>query len=488
MQRIWNSVPNENKKRGKEMRAPAPVFAYDTVFLSDFHLGSGKTASRHLYEFLSYLDFDHLKHIYLVGDIVGGWEQSHQKQRPFPEMERRVLDVLNYAASRGIFIHLMPGNHDERLRGIRTARGREIDVLSMLNRAARSKTRRFRMKTFSENMIFVHDADIAIGGRRYKVLHGDLHDPEIYRKWWFRPVVFATSNAYDALVSFDVWVNRHAMKYLGRDIALAKKLKTWFKERIERAVSRESILQELEHEGYEGAFVGHTHMPGIQRFKRHGKSYTVINDGDWQEGGSAAVLRDRDSVPEIVDYRMERPKLMSGSLPDETGYHPPHFAAFREQTDRQIRLIRRMWPVKRKSRKTQLQRYARASQKLREHLGELEKIDAALDMLKSRAGVKADNIRESLLDIARKKKRFTLQAQRLQGIFERCVKQGGLDEADRLFLQSVAQDLKKRGTEKLKKHFERQCYAARNLDFRLPQNPLESGAPGRRRQISPQAA
>ena len=94
------------------------VFDYQTVFVSDFHLGSNKTASPYLYEFLSHIDYTKLKELYLVGDVVGGWEHQNNTQQPLPEMERRILDIINYAADRGVKVHFIPGNHDEKLRPV----------------------------------------------------------------------------------------------------------------------------------------------------------------------------------------------------------------------------------------------------------------------------------------------------------------------------------------------------------------------------------
>ena len=69
------------------------IFRYHSLFISDIHLGSGTTAAPYLYEFLSHLDYTALQKLYLVGDIIDGWEHQGGRQKSFPEMERRILDV-----------------------------------------------------------------------------------------------------------------------------------------------------------------------------------------------------------------------------------------------------------------------------------------------------------------------------------------------------------------------------------------------------------
>lgn len=454
------------------MRTPTPVFSCKTAFLSDFHLGSGKTAVSYLYEFLSHLDFDTLEDVHLVGDIVGGWEQVSRKQRAFPEMERRVLDILNYAAARGINIHVYPGNHDEKLRGIKTSRGKRVDVIDLLNRGAhRARNPRRRVPyTFAPGVNFAYEGEINLNGKRLKIAHGDLNDPDVYQKWWFKPVVETTSWAYDRLIDFDAWASRNCYRYLGVEIAFAKKLKSWFKSHIERAVSRESVLQDLEHDGFDGVIVGHTHMPGIQTFERHGKTYTIYNDGDWQEGGSAAMIRGQGGDIEILDYRGERDKLFTTPLPNEQSVHPARFAEYRTQTDRQIRLIRRMWPVKESSRKKQLRYYAHAARKLREHRQDIVALEHALDALGTYSAAKFEAACAPIISVGLRKKRFSLQAQRIQGIFKRSV-DGSLNETDRKYLVQAASELRERGLAKLKEHFREQCRAARNLDYSEPSPP-----------------
>ncbi len=458
------------------MRAPSPVFSYETLFLSDLHLGSGKTASPYLYEFITHLNPHTLKEIYLVGDIIGGWEQSHQKQRPFDEMERRIFDVLNHLASTGVKLHYIPGNHDERLRGVHH-KGRTVDVMGMLNRAAARNPRKGRIKTFSENIEFKHHDTRVFGDKTYRITHSDLHDPETYTKWWFKPIVYGVSHAYDTLIAFDAWLNKFAHKHFKKDFPIAKTLKHWFKEKIESVVSGEALVQELEHDSCDGAFIGHTHMPGVHRINRNGREYTIVNDGDWQEGGSAAFIAPGDTIPQIIEYRMERHNFFAVPLPDEKSPHAPIYAAHRERTNRQIRLIRRMWPARRKSRLAQLDRYRRAGAKMREHLHDIQLLDTALEHLNGRMLDKVDSVKAAITDTARHKHRFDQRKGEIKDIFARSAKNGVFKESDRQALLAFAKELRAHACTKMNKHFNDRCKAAQNLNYvTMPAHPLPAAS------------
>ena len=176
------------------MQGSFPIFKYKSVFISDVHLGSGKTAAPYLYEFLKHLDYDYLDEIWLVGDIIGGWERQAAKQRPDPEMERRILDCINYAASKGKKVYVIDGNHDEKIRP-------HIDRLN----------KRKRFGVFGPTVSFMSKGQYVTEGQNPKkidVVHGHEHDPELFVKPWFVPVVFAVSTAYDQLVAANYFYSK----------------------------------------------------------------------------------------------------------------------------------------------------------------------------------------------------------------------------------------------------------------------------------------
>ena len=84
---------------------------YKSIFISDVHLGTRGCQAEALIEFLKKNDCDRL---YLVGDIIDGWQLKHRHYWPqsHSDVVRRVLT----AAKRGTKVYYVLGNHDEFLK------------------------------------------------------------------------------------------------------------------------------------------------------------------------------------------------------------------------------------------------------------------------------------------------------------------------------------------------------------------------------------
>src|SRR5450755_2895075 len=83
---------------------PAP---YRTVFISDVHLGAKTCQAERLLAFLRDLEADA---IYLVGDIVDGWQLKAGWYWPQPHND--VVQKLLRKARKGTRLVYVPGNHD----------------------------------------------------------------------------------------------------------------------------------------------------------------------------------------------------------------------------------------------------------------------------------------------------------------------------------------------------------------------------------------
>src|ERR1700750_219839 len=79
--------------------------------LSDIHLGTKGCQADVLIDFLRHYDSDN---IYLVGDIVDGWQLRTGWY--WPQMHNDVVQKILRKARKGARVVYIPGNHDEFLR------------------------------------------------------------------------------------------------------------------------------------------------------------------------------------------------------------------------------------------------------------------------------------------------------------------------------------------------------------------------------------
>ena len=450
------------------------VFSFETIFISDIHLGSRKTASPYLYEFLTHLDLDRLKEIYIVGDFIGGWEMMSMKQQKFPEIERRILDVLNYASTQGIKINIIPGNHDEKLRPL---------LPQLQNR--RDKT------TFNDNYHFAHEmfytaeidktetnaphtetgpqidtdhtsetgadkntAQDTKQNIKLKIVHGDEYEPSLFMKPWFRPVTYAVSEAYDMMVKVNYHASNFLYKHFGIHISLAKRLKNGFKSAIDYFFSHDSLAAGLDGTEYDGVIMGHTHMAGIKTFVNDKSNETswLINDGDWVESATFAAVREGNGLPEIFDYKKEREKCGFGELTDEEDHHPAHFMAMRPITNRQVRHIQRLWPARNKDK--HLQRLQHARTKITQHNNDKHGLSAIMTELHNTASLSAQ-ARKTLTEIFERTKEHSYKTQKegLKRIFNQYAADETIDnDNDLLFVKTVVREFGQRCERKIRKH------------------------------------
>src|SRR6267154_1429372 len=82
-----------------------------TLFLSDIHLGTRGCQAEKLLDFLRHYEAET---IYLVGDIVDGWQLRSAWY--WPQLHNDVVQKLLRQARKGVRVFYIPGNHDEFLR------------------------------------------------------------------------------------------------------------------------------------------------------------------------------------------------------------------------------------------------------------------------------------------------------------------------------------------------------------------------------------
>jgi UDP-2,3-diacylglucosamine pyrophosphatase LpxH len=231
----------------------AEVRHYRAIWISDIHLGTSGCKADFLLDFLRVNESDQL---YLVGDIVDGWQLKRGWY--WKQSHNDVVQKILRKARKGTKVTYIVGNHDEALREFLGLRFGEILI---------------------ENEA-VHELR---DGRRLWVTHGDLFDGVIqYAKW----LAYLGDTAYTLALK----ANDH-FNYLRHKMGMSYwSLSQYLKHRVKNAVSfitafEEALTTEARRRGYDGVVCGHIHRPEIREID--GTLY--CNDGDWVESLSALV-------------------------------------------------------------------------------------------------------------------------------------------------------------------------------------------------------
>ena len=87
------------------------ICQYRSIWISDIHLGTPGASATELLNFLKHTRSDYL---FLVGDIVDGWQLK--KRWYWPQTHNDVVQKLLRKARHGTNVIFIPGNHDEAAR------------------------------------------------------------------------------------------------------------------------------------------------------------------------------------------------------------------------------------------------------------------------------------------------------------------------------------------------------------------------------------
>ena len=235
------------------------------LFLSDLHLGTRGCQADKLLDFLRDYDADL---IYLIGDIVDGWQLKSGWY--WPQSHNDVVQKLLRKARKGARIVYVPGNHDEFLRDFYGTHFGGIEVVeNIIHRAA--------------------------DGRRYLVIHGDLFDVVIRHARW---LALLGDKAYDLAIVLNTYFNA-VRRVLGLPYW---SLSQWLKFKVKNAVNyigafESTLAMEAERHQAAGVICGHIHHAAQRDF--NGVRY--INCGDWVES-CTAVVEHFDGRFEIVTW------------------------------------------------------------------------------------------------------------------------------------------------------------------------------------------
>jgi UDP-2,3-diacylglucosamine pyrophosphatase LpxH len=236
------------------------------LFISDVHLGSRACKAEQLLDFLRHHDAET---IYLVGDIVDGWQLRSGWH--WPQTHNDVIQKLLRKARKGSRLIYVPGNHDEFLRD-------------------------YFGTHFGGVVVTEQATHIAADGRRYVVTHGDQFDRRIVRARRFA--------ALGDHVQMPLRTASMAVNVIRQWLSLPSwSLSQWAKHKVKDVLNyvqsfEEALAAEAARRHAEGVICGHVHQASIRDLP----AARYINCGDWVESCSAAVEH-FDGRLEIVSWK-----------------------------------------------------------------------------------------------------------------------------------------------------------------------------------------
>lgn len=226
---------------------------YRSMWISDLHLGTPGCQAAKLLEFLRATDTETL---YLVGDIIDGWQL---KRRWFwDQHHNNIVQLILKKAKRGTRVIFVPGNHDEAVRQFIDLDFAGIQVRDEL----------------------VHTT---ADGRRLLVLHGDRFDGVIACAKW---LAYVGDGLYTLVLRF----NQHLNSWRARVGLPYWSLSQYLKLKVKNAVSyitsfETALAAEARRQGLDGVVCGHIHKAEIRELD----GILYCNDGDWVESLTALV-------------------------------------------------------------------------------------------------------------------------------------------------------------------------------------------------------
>jgi UDP-2,3-diacylglucosamine pyrophosphatase LpxH len=236
-----------------------------TVFISDIHLGTPGCQAEALLDFLRVVECEQL---YLVGDIIDGWQL--RRRWYWPQAHNDVVQKILRKVRKGTRVVFVPGNHDE-------------------------FARRYLQHNFGGVEVVEDCIHCTADGRRLWVLHGDRFDGVVQCARWL-------AHVGDHLYETTLRLNSHLNSLRARLGLPYWSLSRYLKLKVKRAVSfisdfEAAVVREARKRAVDGVVCGHIHHAELREID----GITYANDGDWVES-LTALVEYADGRLEIVDW------------------------------------------------------------------------------------------------------------------------------------------------------------------------------------------
>ena len=260
---------------------PEPTI-YRTLFLSDVHLGSRGCQAELLLDFLKNND---AATIYLVGDMIDGWQLRNRWY--WPQAHNDVVQKLLRKVRKGVRVIYLPGNHDEFAR----------DYIGSV---------------FGGVEVADHAYHMTVDKKRLLIVHGDQFDIVVKHARW---LAFLGDWAYTFALWSNLWLNKIRRK-LGFTYW---SLSAWAKLKVKNAVNfigafEAALVEAARRHNADGVVCGHIHHPVILDIG----GITYINIGDFVESCTAVAEHD-DGRLEILRWQMTSEERRRAALAANEG-------------------------------------------------------------------------------------------------------------------------------------------------------------------------
>jgi len=230
-----------------------PTQRFRAIWISDTHLGTSGCQAGRLLDFLRRTESDYL---YLVGDIVDGWQL--RRRWYWHQTHNDVVQKVLRKARKGTEVVYIPGNHDEAVRHF-------LDL------------------AFGGIAIREEAIHRTAKGLRLLVIHGDMFDAVVQHAKWL-------AHVGDMLYTISLKLN-HTYNAVRARLGLPYwSLAQFLKHKVKNAVSyitafEEALAAEARRRNFDGVVCGHIHKAEIRSID----GVLYCNDGDWVESLTALV-------------------------------------------------------------------------------------------------------------------------------------------------------------------------------------------------------
>lgn len=224
---------------------------YNAIWISDLHLGSKHSQADLL---LSFLHNHECRHLYLVGDIIDGWEL--RRRWLWSSDANTVIQKILRMNRKQTQVTYVFGNHDEFMEQFL---GLNLGGVRLVERA-------------------IHEG---LDGRRFLVLHGHQLDGLVL---FNRLLERVGARLYDWILEFNLHFNRLRRRMGFGYWSVAAYLKFQAKGAVRYVTQYEEAMVRLARQaGVEGVICGHIHRAEIRTVQ----GFEYLNCGDWVESCTA---------------------------------------------------------------------------------------------------------------------------------------------------------------------------------------------------------